>query len=144
MIKISKYMFLVVIAGALAIEGCSGNNTDESPRLETGTNTVSIKGHIERKEVVDVIFKETNTIWVLNLNIPVTVEATSFEDENDIILYEDVKSMQMNLTGDQYKKWGDLVGADIIAHGMLYRGHSAHHFTDILIDMQDITKNTGD
>ncbi len=76
--------------------------------------------------------------WILSLNKPINVRAKT---ETDPILgpsVEDVRKLQLVMP----KPYRELIGKKVIVKGTLFHGHTGHHHTDVLLDVQSISLAT--
>lgn len=82
------------------------------------------------------------TYWLLKLSQPVCVN----EDKSEPSLnpaHDDIRSVQLVLTGEAYKKYKTLVGKRVVATGTLFGEHTGHHHTPVLLTVSGLTHVEG-
>jgi hypothetical protein len=82
---------------------------------------------------------EPETYWILVLDKPFCVNGK----KGDIAYSLETKIEQVQLVfmaaSDEYKKYKNLVGENVIVRGQLFPMQTGHHHTNVLITVKDIT-----
>lgn len=77
------------------------------------------------------------TYWLLKLDSPVCVNADKVRpDQNPA--QKDLRTVQLVLDGEVYKKYRGLVGKHVVAKGSLFGQITAHHHTPVLLRTKNI------
>lgn len=84
---------------------------------------------------------EKEVCWMLILPRPITLIASSFEDDSSYSV-PGVKRLQMMHTTRQYTKNQHLVLRNAIVSGRLFPSHTGHHHGDALIEVNSIEQAT--
>jgi hypothetical protein len=116
--------------------------------LQYGSDTVVLRGVIERatfpgppnyESIATGDAKEIH--WLLNLEWPFCVEA-SFDLSGNVseAAHAKVRKVQLVLGGDDdpFEKYRKLVGRRVQATGELFGAHTAHHRTDVLLQVSEL------
>ena len=78
---------------------------------------------------------EAERVWVLHLTKPICVLASAdWEKEENVSDVQLVFSEGQN----QYDRYRSLLGGRIIATGTLFRAHTGHHHTRVLLTVKEI------
>lgn len=96
---------------------------------------VSLRGQLLRKSVVNAS-NQKETIWTIKLDAPVCVNA---DPENEMNAKQNrVTDVQLVLTGEMFKKYRAQLNKKVEASGTLFGGHTQHHFTSVLMIVEEI------
>lgn len=79
------------------------------------------------------------TYWFLSLSAPVCVD----EDKLDPLLnpaQENIRTVQLVLDPEMYKKYKTLVGKQTVATGTLFGEHTGHHHTPVLLTVSSLAE----
>jgi hypothetical protein len=82
---------------------------------------------------------KAETYWFLTLDSPTCVD----EDKSQSGLnprQRNIRKMQLVLKPGMYEKYRGLVGKRVVATGILFGAHTAHHHTPVLLTVRDIKK----
>jgi Domain of unknown function (DUF4431) len=82
---------------------------------------------------------EKETYWILQLDHPIDVVVT---DRNDPLQLpaKNVRRVQLFLNQEQYKQYRGFLNEHICAGGVLFHGHTGHHHTEVLLNIQQLIK----
>lgn len=78
------------------------------------------------------------THWILTTDQPYCGEAISFESGDTYRIPGELTRFQLVLDGDQYEDNQSLVFNNATVTGSLFAGHTGHHHTSMLIDVDSI------
>ena len=103
--------------------------------------SIKLEGKIKRHSFQDFNGKETSRYWVLHLLQPVCIRGN-----NDGINEEekDITKLQLVLSPEQYRTYQSYVNIDVFVTGKLFHGHSAHHYTPVLLEVGNIKPRSSD
>lgn len=82
---------------------------------------------------------EPETYWLLVSDKPFCVNGKN--GDASYSLETKIKQIQLVFTAasDEYKKYKNLVGKNVIIHGQIFPMQTGHHHTNVLITVKDIT-----
>lgn len=140
--KYVNVFLLLIIFIAAAQNGAAQTVKQTNQRNKTAKclnyepEKVSLRGQLLRKTVVNAS-NQKETIWTLKLDAPVCVNADA---ENEFSVKQDrVADVQLVLTAEMFKKYRAQLNKKIEASGTLFGAHTQHHFTDVLMIVEEIT-----
>jgi hypothetical protein len=96
---------------------------------------VSLRGQLLRKSVVNAS-NQKETIWTIKLGAPVCVKADAENEFN--VAAARVSDVQLVLSSEQFKKYRTNLNRKIEAGGTLFGAHTQHHFTNVLMIVEEI------
>ena len=120
--------------------------TPTSPCLSYEPAVVKLSGTLARKTFPGPPNYENihrgdrpETYWLLELSQPVCVN----EDKSEPSLNparKGIRTVQLVLTADAYKRYRRLVGKRVVATGTLFGEHTAHHHAPVLLTVKDLAQ----
>jgi hypothetical protein len=82
---------------------------------------------------------EPETYWLLILDRAFCVNAKT--DDSLYPAEKDIKKIQLVFMGNEYQKYENLVGKNVIVRGQLFPMQTGHHHSNVLITVKEIRKN---
>lgn len=79
------------------------------------------------------------TSWFLNLLVPVCVDQDA-EQPDLSPAHKDVRTIQLVVSADFYKKYKYLVGRRVVVSGTLFGEFTGHHHTPVLLTVSTLAK----
>jgi len=140
-IFMKKVLLLVLFSGI----GFSADDGSLAECLSYEPATVSLTGRISKKTFAgrpnyESIEKgdEPVTYWVLRLAKPACVSSGSRDDDPINVTERDVSDVQLVLTSTQYSRFKKMIGGRVAVKGKLFHAHTGHHFTTVLLTVEDM------
>jgi hypothetical protein len=81
----------------------------------------------------------SETSWFLDLNTPVCVNQDKAQPDLNPGR-NDVRTVQLVVSAESYKKYKILVGQRVITTGTLFGEHTGHHHTPVLLTVRSLAK----
>lgn len=138
----SLSIFLLLILFAARQDALAQVSKQTEPKHKTADclsyepEKVSLRGRLLRKTIVNAS-NQKETIWTLKLDAPVCVKADRGNEFNAAVAR--VTDVQLVLSAEQFKKYRAHLNKKTIAGGTLFGAHTQHHFTDVLMIVEEIT-----
>lgn len=130
-------LFVSALQSATAqVSKQTGSKNKTAKCLAYEPEKVSLRGQLSRKTVVNAS-NQKETIWTLKLDAPACVNADAENEFN--VKQNRVLDVQLVLTAEMFKKYRALVNKKIAARGTLFGAHTQHHFTDVLMIVEEVT-----
>jgi hypothetical protein len=136
-----KYLNIVLLLILFAPMQSSEAQTSKQTNSKTAKclsyepEKVSLRGQLLRKTLVNAS-NQKETIWTIKLDAPVCINADAENEMN--VKQNRVTDVQLVLTTEMFKKYRAQLNKKIEASGTLFGGHTQHHFTDVLMIVEEI------
>ena len=127
-IKLLLFIFISIASIAAA-------DAQTAKCLSYEPEKVSLRGQLLRKSVVNAS-NQKETIWTLKLDAPICVKADAGNEFN--VAVERLTDVQLVLSTEQFKKYRANLNKKIEAGGTLFGAHTQHHFTNVLMIVEEI------
>ncbi|HEX8399908.1 MAG TPA: DUF4431 domain-containing protein [Pyrinomonadaceae bacterium] len=127
-IKLLLFVFISIVSVAAA-------NAQTAKCLSYEPKKVSLRGHLLRKSVVNAS-NQKETIWTIKLDAPICVKADAGNEFN--VAVKRLTDVQLVLSSEQFKKYRANLNKKIEAGGTLFGAHTQHHFTNVLMIVEEI------
>lgn len=109
------------------------------------SETVTVQGHLYRKTFAgepsyeSIIEGDASEVcWIVKLEEPIQLQYTTIGDHSKTVKSDPQHHLQLQLTPRQYESYGKLINQDVFIRGKLYAGHTGHHHTTVLIEVEGI------
>lgn len=142
MSRTTKLLFLLfaMMAACLGQSEIDKNCLSYEPSVVKLSGTLVRKtfpGPPEYKSIRDGDRPETS--WFLNLKMPVCVDRDKAQPDLNPA-QNDVRTVQLVVSAESYKKYESLVGQWIMVTGMLFGEHTGHHHAQVLLTIISLAK----
>ncbi|SFU98489.1 DUF4431 domain-containing protein [Halomonas korlensis] len=128
---------LMLLPGPVVAEGDGGCLVDGEPAELTGKVwRETFPGPPNYESIQD--GDEPQTYWILTTDQPYCGEAYSMESGDAYRIPGELTRFQLVLDSDQYRDNQSLVFENATVTGSLFAGHTGHHHTAMLIDVEAI------
>jgi hypothetical protein len=144
--ELKRWAFVAVFQGLFTIGLALWGQTkaNQSTCLAYEPAVVNLTGTLVRKtlpgprEYEDIARGDRpETYWLLVLPRPACVDADqALPDLNPA--HDHIRTIQLVVSAELYKKYKQLVGRRIVATGTLFGEHTAHHRTSVLLTVKTI------
>jgi hypothetical protein len=133
--RFATIFLLIFICLISALAARAQTATAAARCLSYEPETVNLSGLAARRTFVNASDKK-ETVWILRLDAPVCVKRDAENEFN--VERNRVRDVQLVLTAEQYKQFQSNLNKKVAARGKLFGAHTQHHFTDVLMIVEEI------
>lgn len=127
-----KYISSIFIALSVLALGMFFPSQSYSEELKTEPAIVTLIGTLSKASFANNAYKQREQVYVLNLVTPIDVAGDDLGDP-----VKNVKRVQVVFFSDTVKS-ENFLNKELRVTGSLFHAHTAHHFTDVLIQIKEI------
>ena len=127
-----KYLIRILMGISVLAIGIFFSLKSYSEELKTEPAIVTLIGTLSKASFANNAYKLREQVYVLNLVTPIDVAGDDLGDPA-----KNVKRIQVVFLSDIVKP-ENFMNKEVRITGSLFHAHTAHHFTDVLIQIKDI------
>jgi hypothetical protein len=129
---------LILSTGSLAQTTANSTCLSYEPSVVKLTGTLVSKTYPGPPNYNDIRRGDgAETSWFVNLTEPVCVNEDSKQPDLNPAR-KGVHTVQLTLSGEQYKKYKMLMGRKVVGTGTLFGEHTGHHYTPVLLTVSTL------
>ena len=77
--------------------------------------------------------------WILQVTVPIRLQWRGFEIRSPLEMTDDLYDFQLVFHSNEYERFERLLGRVVDVKGTLFHGHTGHHKTEALLDVNSLS-----